>query len=73
MLMSDTCDINPENICVGIGCVNNPIRIACETTDVVFRNVAYAVLVAATIAFHVTDHVHIQKGYSGSRCSYLRL
>ena len=80
MLMSATCEINPENICVGIGCVNNPVRVACEASGTIFIGIAYGVLVAATVAFQATDHVYEKAtlgadaaiyGYEYSQATYI--
>ena len=58
-MKKNLCDSIPDNPCIGASlglvCFPNPLYYVCKITSITINGIAYAILVAATIAFEVVD------------------
>ena len=77
--MDEMCEVVPDLLC-GFACVNNPQAIICEVSNMYWNGVAYGILVVATIAFQVADHIFEKEtlgpdaaiyGYEYSQATYI--
>jgi len=73
------CKANPENWCVGLGCVNNVFRFACEIGMMVNIHILHAFVLTVDIAFQAVDRAfeigtlgpdQAIEGYGYSKATY---